>query len=509
MDQRASVLSAASRPSKLRPTQWCALLTFAGVLWSCSQAPVPSAATPPQGVAGRSETEEPAVSAAPLIPAGDLFADQIDYELAIYYLPTQPADPLPELKTLLESKYPLFKFSEAVPDEAAATSESEQETRDGATPAPPVATEPTVTPRTETDVPARYSPPDPEMLARFGHGLSDEQIEQLLESKHALILHFSYPRKHVWEGLRAAQGLMADLAVASGGLIWDEETREVFTPEAWKERLEEMTDDVPVIVRHTVIHAYRKDDYIRAITLGMVKFGLPDIVVENVSSSLTRNTGHLMNLFAQALAEGATVRKTGEFDLDLKTIRNPRVRENHLPHLLENATGVAQLTLRKGTWEEGDPKNRLIELTFDRETGPDSFARHESVLSKTFGSSDNVTRIKHDAELEAASARAKAKLSALRDDFNKGLAPGETLLVKAPFETPDENQEWMWVEVVRWKENAISGLLMNEPHAILDLHAGQKVEVSQADVFDYIRRLPDGSMEGNETGKIIGRQSGK
>ena len=81
--------------------------------------------------------------------------------------------------------------------------------------------------------------------------------------------------------------------------------------------------------------------------------------------------------------------------------------------------------------------------------------------------------------------------------------------MKAPFETPDENQEWMWVEVVRWKENAISGLLMNEPHAILDLHAGQKVEVSQADVFDYIRRLPDGSMEGNETGKIIGRQSGK
>jgi hypothetical protein len=34
------------------------------------------------------------------------------------------------------------------------------------------------------------------------------------------------------------------------------------------------------------------------------------------------------------------------------------------------------------------------------------------------------------------------------------------------------------------------------------------VEVSEANVFDYIRRYADGKMEGNETGKIIEKNSG-
>ncbi|MGF6348324.1 hypothetical protein [Variovorax sp. W2I14] len=41
------------------------------------------------------------------------------------------------------------------------------------------------------------------------------------------------------------------------------------------------------------------------------------------------------------------------------------------------------------------------------------------------------------------------------------------------------------------------------------LHAGQMVKVSQAKVFDYIRRYPDGREEGNETGKIISRMQSK
>ncbi len=67
----------------------------------------------------------------------------------------------------------------------------------------------------------------------------------------------------------------------------------------------------------------------------------------------------------------------------------------------------------------------------------------------------------------------------------------------------------MWVEVTRWKGDAISGPLMNEPHAIPDLHAGQKVQISEAKIFDYIRRRPDGTVEGNETGEIIAKQQNR
>ena len=46
------------------------------------------------------------------------------------------------------------------------------------------------------------------------------------------------------------------------------------------------------------MHAYNTGEYVRAITLGMTKVGLPDILIENVSWSLNRNLGHVMNLFA-------------------------------------------------------------------------------------------------------------------------------------------------------------------------------------------------------------------
>ena len=153
--------------------------------------------------------------------------------------------------------------------------------------------------------------------------------------------------------------------------------------------------------------------------------------------------------------------------------------------------------------EEGDPKNRLIEITFERGTGPDIHAKQEQIISQAFGWEDKVKQLKHDEELKAVSRKARARLPALRAAFKKGLAPGEFIQVKAPFDGPNGENEWMWVEVVSWEGDKITGLLKNEPFYIPTLHAGQDVRVSESTVFDYIRNHADGSSEGNETGKLI------
>ena len=94
-------------------------------------------------------------------------------------------------------------------------------------------------------------------------------------------------------------------------------------------------------------------------------------------------------------------------------------------------------------------------------------------------------------------------MPALRKAFNKGLAPGEFLQVKAGFATPDGEKEWMWVEVTAWNDDKIRGLLRNEPYKILKLHGGQVVKIAESDVFDYLYRHADGVEEGNDTGRII------
>jgi hypothetical protein len=51
-------------------------------------------------------------------------------------------------------------------------------------------------------------------------------------------------------------------------------------------------------------------------------------------------------------------------------------------------------------------------------------------------------------------------------------------------------------------------LLRNEPFDIPELHSGQLVDVDPSEVFDYLRRSPDGREEGNTTSEIIERMQG-
>lgn len=410
--------------------------------------------------------------------------DVISFQFAIYYLPTPTKEPLPELDSLLRSHERLtFQRTETIDDQDRM---------------------PTVVGRIEPDPQHEYAPPDLEFLQRFGHGLSADDVGALQETESVLILDWTYPKEHVWSGLRSALEITSSLARNTGGLIWDETTREVFAPDTWDERrIREWTEEVPDVSKFTVVHAYRSGEFVRAITLGMEKFGLPDVVIDGFSWSLSRNMGHVINLFAQAMAEGATPDIPGEFDLDFNAIRNPKVREPQVENLKPGATSVALLSLQEGSWEDGDPMNRLIEITFDRGTGPDTSSRQVQILAQAFGLEDSLTKVEHDEAVEEASRKAREKLPGLREDFNSGLAPGEQILIKAPFATPDDGREWMWVEVTSWQGNTITGLLANEPFNIPTLKAGQIVEVPEADVFDYIRQHPDGTVEGNETGKLF------
>jgi len=124
------------------------------------------------------------------------------------------------------------------------------------------------------------------------------------------------------------------------------------------------------------------------------------------------------------------------------------------------------------------------------------------MLSCLFGWEDRVTDVEHSEELVEESRKESARLPGLQKDFNAGLQPGEFILVKAPFKTPDGGNEWMWVEITYWKVTLIRGTLENEPFKIPDLHAGQVVEVWQGDVLTTSGSIQTTSGR-NTTGEII------
>ena len=242
------------------------------LLYSCSQAPQPDTAPVPVQSKAKASNMIP-------IRAGELMDDQIMFEFAIYYLPTPAKEPLAELDSVLKSNFKGFQKVDKI--------------------SPPKAGK-AIAAKMVTNVAESYRPPSLESLQYFGRGLSRAQAEAVQGSKAVLLLDFAYSRQYVWDGMRAALELAAFVARTMGGLLWDEETREMFAPDEWeKRRITEWTEKVPDISKHTTIHAYNTGEYVRAITLGMAKFGLPDIVIDNFSWSLNRNMGHVVNLFGQ------------------------------------------------------------------------------------------------------------------------------------------------------------------------------------------------------------------
>lgn len=193
-------------------------------------------------------------------------------------------------------------------------------------------------------------------------------------------------------------------------------------------------------------------------------------------------------------------------DFDLQ---NPQFKASLKTSLREGAKEKAELSVGVGKKEEGDADNRLLEITFPGASNTTTQARQSALLELIFGAEeDPASIVQHDAELEAASDRARSKLPEFEERVKKGLAPGERILLKAPFERPDGGNEWMWVEVIKWKDDQIEGILMNQPVYIPDLKDGSRVCFAQKVVFDYLHYYPDGREEGNETGDIMRKREG-
>lgn len=414
-------------------------------------------------------------------PARSAFSPQVTFEFALFYIDEPHSDP----RAAVTGAASAFKIVDSLS---------------------PDATGPQLALRQVSDPAGEYASPDPESLRYFGRGLDAEQIAALQTASQVVVLDFAFPSAGVWKFARVANETALAAAEASGALLWDQETREMFTPAAWRAaRIDTWGDTVPVLADHVTIHTYMDGDYARAITLGMAKFGLPDVVVEELTWSTSRAAGNMINAVCQSVAETGRFAVSGEYDLELESIRNAEARAVQLEDPGEGATRVARLRFEIVKPEEGDPQNRIIALRFDRHEGRDPHAQQAAALGALYGSTDSVIQVQHTDELRAASARARSQLPALALAFREGLPPGEYIEVKVPFAIPSGGNEWMWVEVTSWKGSKIEGLLRNDPVEIPKLHSGQQVTVSEDDVFDYIRSYPDGREEGNMTGPILAK----
>lgn len=348
-----------------------------------------------------------------------------------------------------------------------------------------------------------YAPPTPEAFRHTTRGMEMEQGARIAKSERVFVLGFEARRGDLLRANREANALVHSLAVLTDGFPWDEECRLLYSAAAWRERrVATWQGDIPDIRSHMNMHAYRNPDLVRIITLGMRKFGLPDLVVAQVPSGNSRAAGNTINACAQRMIEGQSF-ADGRLELVLSEIRHDPMGKSALAKPLPGATGRMTIHLPETPWEEGDPKNRLLALEFPDAPGVSAIEKQAAAFALLFGAEDPITgRRAGDEKLKAASEKARAAFFAKSGQFRKGFEPNERLVVKTAFKIGDQ-VEYMWVEVVGWKPAAIEGILMNDSHFDEKLREGRKVSVDLMDVYDYIHYKPDGTQDGNETGKVL------
>lgn len=412
-------------------------------------------------------TFTPTASAAPEPSA------RVGIEFALYFAPAPKTDPEPALAALLKAEFPQLTRLATVSHK---WSEIEN-----------------------------YAPPTPDSFRYLTKGLRLEDGAAIAKSNRVFILGIEAAPADLLPVNREAGALISRLAEVTDGLPWDEECRLLYSREAWKTaRVQSWQGDIPDVRAHVNMHAYRNPELVRIITLGLRKFGQPDLVITDVPSSRTRAAGDLVNAFAQRLLEGQKP-KDGRFELVLADLRHDAVRKDALDDPQPGATGRLLIKPQVTKPEDGDPANKLWSLNFPGASGATPMERQSAALNQLYGAENKIiNRRAGDVALQAASEKARKAFFTAEPAFRKGFAPNERVLVKKAFKTKDQT-EYMWVEILGWNATSFDGVLVNNARFDETLRQGRRVTVELKDVYDYIHYKPDGSSEGNETGKVLER----
>jgi hypothetical protein len=218
---------------------------------------------------------------------------------------------------------------------------------------------------------SRLPAPPLDFIRSDGRGFRPGDADAVARSQGLIALAFRLDEDPGLARLRAAQSVALDAARAGGGAIWDESTREIYAADEWaKVRIDGWEGELPDVRRHISLHY---DDAMgggRLFTLGMQKFGLPDLAAVNVTRRDIGNATRILDGVAQVLVEGARVEGAGDLTVQLGAIRHAAARRALLDASDPTAVVAWTVTLVPVSPRRGDADNRIVLLQFPQNGFP-------------------------------------------------------------------------------------------------------------------------------------------
>jgi hypothetical protein len=270
--------------------------------------------------AGRGAADHPGPAPLDPVPAGPLVSSRIVFGVMLFQ-PAGPGDrndPVAALRELCRTRYPEFGAPAAL------------EPGGGGEPRLPCVRAGITSIR----------PPDQASLDAGSHGLTAGQRSAVRRAGEAFVLGIHGQPRGWPRIMRTAHRLVLDLARQTRALIWDGHSRECFTPDAWHERrLRAWKGQTPPV--ESLIRIRREPA--RAVTLGMDRFGLANLVVDGFGPADGARVEALLLLAARALVASPRLSREGWIDVEVDGRR-------------------VSLAARIGVRRRDDPRTRLIEI---------------------------------------------------------------------------------------------------------------------------------------------------
>lgn len=334
-----------------------------------------------------------------------------------------------------------------------------------------------------------YPPPPTDYLDQKGFGLSKEQKENIGKSESVLMINFFIAKPTNYDFLKLAASFAADIAETTDGVIWDEETREMFGPKTWRER-RLPTDHAYQILANTTLHIVEQPNKTyRANTLGMRKMGLPDLEVADFPPSFTNPVMALLKFLVEEVSKPGPLNPKISWTSDELRERLGLGTEDRCPEIKFAVTKP----------REGDPRNDVLTLDPHDLPGKDYTEKLAFLIDSYFQPDQAVLSVYSQREkLLELSKAARSKLLAMKASLAQGPPTKEQVMLKAHLDG-----EYLWVSLDRWIGEKIEGKLVKAPTKSKTKKPGDAVSLDLEQVFDYVHKRADGSEMGNETGKLI------
>jgi uncharacterized protein YegJ (DUF2314 family) len=254
--------------------------------------------------------------------------------------------------------------------------------------------------------------------------------------------------------------------------------------------------------RHVVVQLYRQEDgTARALTLGMLRFGSPDLQLRGANMASGPLLAEVLNTAASKIAHGESATEISITLEDVSRVVGKKPEElSTSPSTSRPVTFVIETPER----QEGDPDNELAELVPEEGDGRDAW---EAVVTGLFGIPPSMSTPVDDKELGAVAAAARKELPRAIGRFQRGEG---RLYVKGPFPIPAEARvdggaatELLWIAAASCDAQQCTGILSNEPTYATNLASGKTTSVKRSEAVDWMLEQRDGGTVGGESIRVL------